>query len=118
MREAPSSRATRLTAGAERTPHVELIDELQRRWTLPILLCLNKGAQRFSDLRAALPGLASNVLSKRLRALERAGLVAREALPPPAARQVYQLGSLGEGLKAALDALEDWQQETESYAHW
>ena len=89
-------------------PGTELIEELQGRWTLQILLRLNAGAQRFSDLRAAIPEVAANILTKRLRALESAGLVERQYLPPPAARQVYALGSEAAGLKTVLDALDHW----------
>jgi len=87
----------------------DVIDELQGRWTLQILLCLNAGAHRFSDLRAAIPQVAANVLTRRLRALESAGLIERHYLPPPAARQVYELATKAAGLKAVLDALEDWR---------
>jgi len=88
---------------------VDLIDELQGRWTLQILLCLNEGPQRFSDLRAAIPHAAANVLTRRLRALESAGLVERHYLPPPAARQVYAIATDATGLKTFLDALESWR---------
>jgi DNA-binding HxlR family transcriptional regulator len=91
------------------TPGSDLIDELQGRWTLQILLCLNTGAQRFSDLRAAIPEVAANILTKRLRTLESAGLVERQYLPPPAARRVYALATKTTGLKAVLDALENWR---------
>ena len=87
----------------------DLIDELQGRWTLQILLCLNAGAHRFSDLRAAIPQVAANVLTRRLRALESAGLIERHYLPPPAARQVYELATAAPGLKTVLDALESWR---------
>lgn len=33
---------------------------IEGRWTLQILLCLNGGALRFSDLRAAIPRISSN----------------------------------------------------------
>jgi DNA-binding HxlR family transcriptional regulator len=87
----------------------DLIDELQGRWTLQILLCLNAGAHRFADLRTAIPQVAANVLTRRLRALENAGLIERHYLPPPAARQVYELATEAPGLKAVLDALESWR---------
>jgi DNA-binding HxlR family transcriptional regulator len=94
---------------AKTTSGTDLIDELQGRWTLQILLCLNVGAQRFSDLRAAIPEVAPNILTRRLRALEDAALVERQYLPPPAARQVYALGIQGIGLKPVLDALDHWR---------
>jgi DNA-binding HxlR family transcriptional regulator len=70
-------------------PIAEALDVLGERWTLLILRELNLGPQRFTDLRQALPGIAPNLLTERLRALEEAGLVRQEELPPPAARSVY-----------------------------
>jgi DNA-binding HxlR family transcriptional regulator len=96
-------------AAAEQvSPGADLIEELQGRWTLQILLCLNAGPHRFSDLRAAIPHVAANILTRRLRALESAGLVQRHYLPPPAARHVYMLATDAAGLKPMLDALADW----------
>ena len=45
------------------------------RWTLLVVDALLDGPRRFKDLEAAVPGLAPNVLSARLRRLEREGLV-------------------------------------------
>lgn len=98
-----------VAADGKLMPCTDLIEQLQGRWTLQILLRLNAGAQRFSDLRAGIPEVAANILTRRLRALEKAGLVERQYLPPPAARNVYALGSEAAGLKAVLDALEHWR---------
>jgi len=81
---------------------------IEGRWTLRILLCLNSGELRFSDLRTAIPSISSNVLTARMRALQTAGLVERRYLPPPAARHLYALGPRAAGLKPALDALARW----------
>jgi len=67
------------------------LDLLGERWTLLILRELLGGARRYSDLRADLPGIATNLLADRLRELEEAGLVERAELPAPAARTVYRL---------------------------
>jgi DNA-binding HxlR family transcriptional regulator len=90
-------------------PLDNLLEAIEGRWTLHILLCLNEGAHRFSDLRAAIPRISSNVLTERMRALEHAGLVERHYLPPPSASHVYQLAAAAEGLRPALDALTSWQ---------
>jgi DNA-binding HxlR family transcriptional regulator len=68
---------------------------LGERWTLLILRELLGGARRYSDLRAALPGIATNLLADRLRELEESGLIDRSELPPPAARTVYSLSDTG-----------------------
>jgi DNA-binding HxlR family transcriptional regulator len=71
------------------------LDVLGERWTLLILRELIGGARRYGDLRAELPGIATNLLADRLRELEEAGLVDREELPPPIARTVYTLSDEG-----------------------
>jgi DNA-binding HxlR family transcriptional regulator len=87
----------------------DLLEVIESRWTLRILLCLRKRDHRFSDIRLALPGLSANILTARMRMLEDAGLVQRKSLPPPAARQVYELAPFAEGLFPVLDLLADWR---------
>jgi DNA-binding HxlR family transcriptional regulator len=76
-------------------PIAKGLDVLGERWTLLILRELIGGPRRYGDLRAQLPGIATNLLADRLRELEVAGLVDREVLPPPIARTVYTLSELG-----------------------
>jgi DNA-binding HxlR family transcriptional regulator len=76
-------------------PIAKGLDVLGERWTLLVLRELIGGARRYADLRAALPGIATNLLADRLRELEDAGLVERTELPPPVARTVYSLTEVG-----------------------
>jgi DNA-binding HxlR family transcriptional regulator len=76
-------------------PIAKGLDVLGERWTLLILRELIGGPRRYGDLRAQLPGIATNLLADRLRELEEAGLVDREELPPPVARTVYTLSETG-----------------------
>ena len=71
------------------------LDMLGERWTLLILRELLGGPRRYSDLRAQLPGIATNLLAERLRELEESGIVDRTELPPPIARTVYALSDVG-----------------------
>ncbi|MCV7426515.1 winged helix-turn-helix transcriptional regulator [Mycobacterium montefiorense] len=71
------------------------LDVLGERWTLLILRELVGGARRYSDLRAQLPGIATNLLAERLTELQDAGLVDRADLPAPIGRTVYTLSDLG-----------------------
>jgi DNA-binding HxlR family transcriptional regulator len=66
------------------------------------------GPKRFTDLREGLPGIATNVLTERLRRLERDGVVARRRLPPPAASTVYELTDYGEELVPVMLSLGRW----------
>jgi DNA-binding HxlR family transcriptional regulator/putative sterol carrier protein len=79
------------------------LDVVGDRWTLLIVRELMLGPRRFTDLIDGLPGVSRKLLTERLRDLERDGLVARQELPPPAARQVYEL--TGEGLDLADAAI-------------
>lgn len=88
------------------------LEKIEGRWTLQILVRLRDAEHRFSDLKSALPRISSNVLTERIRSLERAGLVERRYLPPPAASQVYALAPSAAGLKPALDALARWQAQS------
>lgn len=76
-------------------PIAKGLDILGERWTMLILRELLGGPRRYSDLRAELPGIATNLLAERLKELESAGVVDRAELPPPIARTVYSLSDLG-----------------------
>jgi DNA-binding HxlR family transcriptional regulator len=81
------------------------LDRVGDRWTLLILRELSFGEQRFTDLRAGLPGIATNLLTDRLRDLEDADLVEQRDLPAPAARTVYRLTRDGTRIRPVLRAL-------------
>ena len=78
------------------------------RWTLLVVRELTPGPRRFTDLLDGLPGVSRNLLTGRLRALEAAGIIARRELPPPAARQVYELTEDGRDLAVAMAPLIAW----------
>ena len=71
------------------------LDVLGERWTLLILRELVGGPRRYGDLRAELPGIATNLLAERLKELQDDGLVDRTDLPAPIGRTVYTLSDLG-----------------------
>lgn len=78
------------------------------RWTLQVVEALLDGQRRFSELTDTISGLATNVLSARLRRLEGAGLVV--AIPyshrPP--RHSYRLTQAGRDLAGAVLLLSRW----------
>jgi DNA-binding HxlR family transcriptional regulator len=84
------------------------LDIVGERWSLLVVRELLLGPKRFTDLRAGLPGVPTNVLSTRLRELERSGVLQRRTLPPPAAATVYELTRYGRGLEDAVLALGRW----------
>jgi DNA-binding HxlR family transcriptional regulator/putative sterol carrier protein len=84
------------------------LDVAGDRWTLLIVRELVPGPRRFTDLIDGLPGISRKLLTERLRELERDGIIVRKELPPPAARQVYELTDDGRDLAAAIVPLIGW----------
>lgn len=84
------------------------LDHIGDRWTLLIVRELLIGPQRYSDIRAAVPAIATNLLAQRLRDLEADGIVAKRRLAPPAASTVYELTDMGRQLEPAVLALIRW----------
>lgn len=83
----------------------ELIGE---RWSLHVMRELMLGARRFSDIRAALPGISAKVLTERLTRLEELGVLVRRKLPPPAGVRVYELTEWGYLAEPVMQELGRW----------
>lgn len=84
------------------------IELVGRRWAGAILWTLSERPHYFAEVGSSVPGISDRLLSRRLRELEAAGLVARsveEGNPP---RVSYALTEKGRTLEPALAALEDW----------
>src|SRR5262245_9061860 len=60
---------------ADPKPLEAALDRVGDRWSLLIVESLLDGPRRFGELNEALPGIAPNILSERLRRLEREGLI-------------------------------------------
>jgi DNA-binding HxlR family transcriptional regulator len=85
------------------------LDVVGDRWTLLIIReLLIRGACRYTDLKNGLPGIATNLLSDRIRELESAGLIRRENAPPPVATTLFHLTDAGAELRPVLDAIGRW----------
>ena len=92
-------------------PPSPLADALARvgdRWTLLVVGALMDGPRRFGDLQEAVPGIAPNILSQRLRHLEREALVVARPYSERPPRMVYELSAAGRELAGALRLLADW----------
>jgi DNA-binding HxlR family transcriptional regulator len=78
------------------------------RWTLLVVRELIFGPKRFTDLSRGLPSMSQNVLSQRLRELDRRGILRRRKLGPPVSGQVYELTAFGYDLRPVLIAVGTW----------
>ena len=96
---------------AETAPKTALAEALERvgdRWTLLVVEALLDGPLRFGDLQEAVGGIAPNILTQRLRHLERQALVVARPYSERPPRFVYELTSGGHELAGALRLLADW----------
>jgi DNA-binding HxlR family transcriptional regulator len=80
------------------------------RWTVLLLRELVAGSTRFNDLRRGVPLMSPALLVKRLRDLEKAGIVRRVASRTEPGILEYQLTPAGRDLKPVIEALGIWGQ--------
>jgi DNA-binding HxlR family transcriptional regulator len=81
---------------------------LGKRWNGVILAVLLHGPAGFSELRRAVGGISDSVLSERLGALGKAGLVQREVDGGPPIAVTYRLTPSGQALLPALREITAW----------
>lgn len=87
------------------------LERAASRWTLDVVVALQNGPRRYSDLRSA-TGASSQGLARVLRAMERDGLVTRTE---KASSWVdYALSPLGTSLCDVVSALREWAQDNGS----
>jgi DNA-binding HxlR family transcriptional regulator len=90
------------------SPLADAMARVGDRWTLPVVEALLDGPHRFGELAELLPGIAPNILTDRLRGLERDGLVAARLYSQRPPRSTYELTSDGRALAGAVRLLSDW----------
>ena len=78
------------------------------RWSLLVVETLLDGAKRFNELQSVLPGIAPNILSDRLKRLERERVLIASPYSRRPLRLSYELTAEGRELAGALRLLADW----------
>jgi DNA-binding HxlR family transcriptional regulator len=89
------------------SPLAEALARVGDRWTLLIVEALLEEPRRFGELEEAI-GIASNILSQRLKRLEQDALVLAQPYSERPRRFVYELTESGRELAGALRLLADW----------
>lgn len=84
------------------------LDYLGERWTLLIVRDLLLSPRRFTDLLGGLPGMTTNLLTRRLKQMEQDGLIVKERLLPPTPAVLYKLTQSGTELAPLVQAASDW----------
>jgi DNA-binding HxlR family transcriptional regulator len=78
------------------------------RWSLLVIDALLAGPRRFGELQQDISGIATNVLSQRLRHLEHEGVIVAKAYSNRPPRYAYELTAAGRDLAGALLLLTRW----------
>jgi len=101
------------TRGTEHVPEsckpaTEVLQLIGDKWSVLIVLQLQDGPKRFSELRRAIPKISQRMLTLTLRGLERDGLVSRDVTPSIPPRVDYELTKLGRSLQEPIRGLGQW----------
>ncbi|CAM5488332.1 transcriptional regulator [Streptomyces sp. WAC 01325] len=90
---------------AKACPSRVTLEHVTGRWGGLTLGALYDGSLRFNELRRRVDGVSEKMLSQTLHALERDGLVRRDAQPTNPPRVDYELTPLGRGVAERLLSL-------------
>jgi DNA-binding HxlR family transcriptional regulator len=95
------------------SPLARALDRVGDRWSLLVVDALLDGPRRFGELSERVDGIAPNILTARLRRLEREGLVVAVPYSRRPLRLSYELTRAGHELADALAQLAAWGASTE-----
>jgi DNA-binding HxlR family transcriptional regulator len=109
------SETARPYPSATRTPLEAALDRVGDRWSLLLVDALLVGGRRFGELREELPGLAPNILTDRLRRLEREGIIVATPYSTRPPRMEYALTGDGRDLASTLRLLADWGSRRDAH---
>jgi DNA-binding HxlR family transcriptional regulator len=90
------------------SPLEAALERVGDRWSLLIVETLLDGPRRFNELGQAVAGIAPNILTDRLRRLDRERIVVATPYQHRPTRMSYALTASGRDLASALRLLADW----------
>ena len=89
-------------------PSREVLKHVTSRWGVLVLIALEGGTRRFSQLRRAIGGVSERMLAQTLQWLEQDGMVDRRAFDVVPPHVEYSLTPLGREAAEKVRALADW----------
>ncbi len=89
-------------------PSAESPFKIADKWGGMVVLCLEAGPRRFTELRVPLRRVAPKVLTETLRSLERDGFITRTVFDENPPHVEYELTALGRSLLPAIAACREW----------
>ncbi len=103
-----SQRLARGDLMAAACPSRDVLRHLTSRWGVLVLMALQSGTQRFSDLRRKVGGVSERMLAQTLQWLEADGMVERKAYKIVPPHVEYTLTPLGQEAAIKVRDLADW----------
>lgn len=101
----------RYNASLELCPARQLLEAISSKWVTLVMLALEEGPQRHSDLRRQIPGASQKMLTSTLRSLERDGLIGREVTASVPVRTDYELTRRGRSLLQIIFDMKEWAED-------
>jgi DNA-binding HxlR family transcriptional regulator len=86
----------------------QTFDLVGDKWSLIVIILLERGTRRFMELRRAIGPISQRMLTRTLRQLEQDGLVERTVYPTVPPRVDYSLTPLGQTMLEAVQPLARW----------
>lgn len=96
---------------AANCPTRQALDRIGDKWTTLVILLLQDGPKRFSELQRSIGGISQKMLTQTLRSLERDGLVDRTSYAQVPPRVEYRLTPLGVTLFGPIAAVVQWAEQ-------
>lgn len=98
----------RLVSTTDHSPLSHAAERVGDRWILLLIDALLDGPRRFGELSDDIGGIAPNILSSRLKQLERDGVVVARPYQQRPPRYAYELTASGYELAGAVRLLAQW----------
>jgi DNA-binding HxlR family transcriptional regulator len=89
-------------------PTRQVLDRIADKWTMLVIVALEDGTLRFSELRRRVEGVTQKMLTQTLRRLERDGMVDREVIATVPVTVRYTLTPMGHSLADAVNVIRTW----------
>ena len=96
---------------AQPCPSRDVLKHVCSRWGVLILIALQDGTHRFSELRRRMGGVSEKMLAQTLKALVEDGFIERVSHPVVPPYVEYSLTPMGEEVSAHVQQLADWIED-------
>ena len=91
-------------------PSRQLLDRLSDKWVTLVMVALEGGSRRYSQLSRTIAGVSQKMLTQTLRTLERDGMLTRSVTATVPVTVTYELTALGRSLLVVFAQLKAWAE--------